>query len=230
MVATKDEQTGRWSLSEVEPETETYQRMVKMVKDGVSFKFARYGDGEIYCMNGKSGHNCDQHTYFRDLGIELRRSIFTEPDYMVGIQPLSVSHLPEDVNRYFGHFKTLYNADVLHSASIDGQLSHFFKALTGRYIILCGPAHLAGLFDGIHIVIPSTDCWLQYEKIKQQLLFHLDCDDAVVLLCASMMSEVLISDFAYSKHTFIDCGSVFDIYAGVKSRRYHHKLTIDASK
>jgi len=39
-----------------------------------------------------------------------------------------------------------------------------------------------------------------------------------------MMSEVLIDQLSYSENTFIDCGSVFDPYVGVKSRRYHHKL------
>jgi hypothetical protein len=48
----------------------------------------------------------------------------------------------------------------------------------------------------------------------------------VVLLAASMMSEVLIDDFADHHHTFIDIGSVLDPYCGIKSRRYHHKLKL----
>jgi len=224
--AHRDETTGRWFLEGVEPETETYQRILTMLKEGVNFKFARYGDGEIYCMVRTNGHNTDGHEYFPALGERLRQSIEKEPGYMVGIQPLSVSHLTNTVGIYFGHFKRLFNADVLHSASIDGQLSHFFKALEGRYIILCGPAHLASLFPGsVHIVIPDKNCWLQYEAIKEQIDFHL-VDDCVVLLCASMMSEVLISDFADKKITMIDAGSVFDPYVGVNSRKYHHKLSL----
>jgi hypothetical protein len=225
--AHRDEATGRWFMEGVEPETETYQNILKMLKSGTNFKFARYGDGELYCMTGKPGHNTDGHHYFPELGARLRQAVTSGPvDYMVGIQPLSVSHLPEQVAVYFDRINPLYNADVLHSASIDGQLSHFFKALEGRYLILCGPAHLASLFDGsVHIVIPSRDCWLQYQQIREQLEFHL-VKDCVVLLCASMMSEVLIDDFKDYKCTIIDAGSVLDPYAGVKSRKYHDKLEV----
>lgn len=223
--AYRNEQTGRWFLEGVEPETKTYERMVTMLKEGTNFKFARYGDGEILCMTGKQGHNCDKHQYFPDMGLRLIQTINEEPDYMVGIQPLSVQGMPQVVEAYFGHFKTLYNADVLHSASIDGLLGKFFNVLKGRYIILVGPAHLADLFDCVHVVIPSLNCWLTYQEIKEQINFHL-VDGAVVLFCASMMTEVLISDFKERNCTMIDAGSVFDPYANVKSRSYHHKLKI----
>lgn len=221
--AHKDELTGRWFLEGVEPEEATYKTIVDNLKQGINFKFARYGDGEIYCMHGKSGTNCDGHVYFPDLGGKLLESIEKEPSYMVGIQPLSVSHLPELVTEYFGRFKKLYNSDVLHSASIDGRLGDFFDALKGRYIIVVGPVHLADLFECVHIVIPSKNCWLDYDKIVERLGFHLK-QDAVVLLCASMMSEVIIKHFEKESATFIDVGSCLDPYAGVYSRRYHYKL------
>lgn len=226
MQAIKDEETGIWDITNIEPWIVTYMNMVDNLKVNKPFKFARYGDGEIYCMKGKHGGNCDNHSYFPDLGSALRQSITEEPSYMVGIQPLSVSHLKPDVLDYFGHFKKLYNADILHNASIAGQLGTFFHALESRYVVLVGPAHLAGLFpECVHIVVPSLNCWLEFEHIRQQIEFHIDgINNAVVLLCASMMSEVIISRFEDYPHTFIDCGSVFDPYAGVKSRKYHHKL------
>lgn len=224
MVATRDEQTGRWSLTGVEPECVTYENMINNLREVRNFKFARYGDGEINAMTGKQGRNCDGHQYFRDLGARLVETVQQEPSYMVGIQPLSVSHLRNEVDGYFEGFK-LYNADVLHSASIDGVLDKFFHALEGRYLILVGPPHLAGLFDCVHIVIPQINCWLSYENIKEQLEFHIK-DDAVVLLCASMMSEILISDLKHKECTMIDVGSCLDPYAGVRSRKYHYKLKV----
>lgn len=202
--------------------------MLENLKSNKAFKFARYGDGEIYCMKGRHGGNCDNHSYFPDLGSALRQTVSQEPEYMVGIQPLSIQHLPDDVNNYFGHFKTLYNADVLHNASINGQLDDFTKAISGRYVVLVGPAHLANLFDNcVHIVVPSVNCWLEFEQVRQQIEFHVEgINNAVVLLCASMMSEVLISYFEEYPHTMIDCGSVFDPYCNVISRKYHQKLKI----
>lgn len=226
MNAVKNEETGTWNITNLEHWTKTYSGMIDNLKINKSFKFARYGDGEIYCMKGKIGQNCDNHKYFPALGDRLRQSITEEPEYMVGIQPLSVSHIKEDVENYFGHFQTLYNADVLHNASIEGSLDKFMRALSPHYIVLVGPAHLASLFENcVHIVIPTLNCWEGYMNVRQQLEFHVDgINNTVVLLAASMMSEVLISDFADYPHTLIDVGSVFDPYCGVKSRRYHHKL------
>lgn len=227
LTALKSE-NGIWNIPELEHWSYTYERMLENIKEGIPFKFARYGDGEIYCMNGKNGANCDNHKYFMDLGEALRQSVREEPMYMVGIQPLSVSHIPDKVSNYFGHFKRLYNADVLHNASIDGRLNEFMSALQGRYVILVGPAHLASLFpENVHIVLPEIDCWKEYDHVRDQLVFHLDgLHNGVVLLAASMMSEVIINWFEDFHHTFVDVGSVFDPYCGVKSRKYHHKLDV----
>jgi hypothetical protein len=228
MKAFKNEVAGLWHIEGLEHWADTYRTVIENLINKKVFKFARYGDGEIYCMKSKQGQNCDNHIYFPDLGSALRQTIQQEPEYMVGIQPLSISHIPEDVNNYFGHFVKLYNADILHNASIEGHLFKFINALKGRYIILVGPSHLASFFPNcVHIVIPSVNCWVQHEAVKHQIEFHTDgINNAVVLLAASMMSEVLINNFEHYDHTFIDIGSVLDPYVGVKSRKYHHKLKI----
>jgi hypothetical protein len=222
MEAHKNDITGKWTLTGVKEFT--IETICDLIKSNVNFKFARYGDGEIFCMTGKAGSNCDGHEYFEDLGQRLRESL-KDPDYIIGIQPLSVAHLRDKVDGLFSHLN-LVDADVLHSASIDKKLNLFMEAISSRYVIIVGPPHLASLLDEcVHIVIPTQNCWLQYEKVKKDLAFHLeDVKDAVVLLCASMMSEVLISDFKNEDHTFIDCGSVFDPYCHVRSRSYHYKL------
>jgi hypothetical protein len=225
MQAIKDESNGRWTIKGLEPSEQTFEKICDMLRKCVNFKFARYGDGEFNCMFGKKGRNCDGHEYFPAM-CERLNSALRRADYMVGIQPLALSIYGERVNLLLEGLD-IYNADALHNASIDGQIRYFTKALNGRYVILVGPAHLAGFFAGVHIIIPSVNCWAEYESIRQQMQFHIEgVNNAVVLLAASMMSEVLIDDFADEPHTFIDIGSVLDPYCGVKSRRYHHKLKI----
>lgn len=230
LIAHKEEATGRWSLEGVEPDCVVYDWMIEQLKANKSFKFARYGDGEWNCIFGKPGQNCDGHKYFPDLGESLRRVVLSEPQYVVGMQPLSMSYERADQIREFcaGLRINWVNADVLHNASIDGELHRFIDVLKGKYLILVGPAHLSSFWSQcVHIVIPSTNCWMEYESVRQQIEFHIDgVNNAVVLLAASMMSEVLIDDFADHHHTFIDIGSVLDPYVGVKSRRYHHKLKL----
>jgi len=227
MEAKRDELTGRWTLSGVEPSEVTFERMCKMLREGENFKFARVGDGEANCMLGKVGHNCDGHEYFPDLGTALNNAFYSDPEYMVGIQPLMVQQGTwERLKGREGYPKNIYDADVLHSASIDGKLEQFIKSMQLRQIILVGPNHLKNIFPLFRFIeIPDKNCWNAYDLIHGALWNELwEEYDAVVLLCASMMSEVLIDDFKDSPNTFIDCGSVFDPLAGKFSRKYHHKL------
>lgn len=228
--AHRNEQSGRWYMEGVEDEKVTYAKMIDDLTNNKAFKFSRFGDGEWNCIFNKEGQNCDGHKYFPDLGESLRRVILSEPTYKVGIQPLSMSYERTEQIKEFCNGLNIdwVNADVLHSASIDGELDKFINALSRRYIIVVGAPHLASFFsNGVHIVIPTVNCWLEYKYIKEQIEFHTEgVDEAVVLLAASMTSEVLIDDFADHSHTFIDIGSVLDPYVGVKSRRYHYKLKI----
>jgi hypothetical protein len=229
-IAFRQEITGQWDLTGVEPWQKTFEKIVCDLKSKKEFKFSRFGDGEWNCIFNKPGQNVDGHKYFPDLGASLRRVILSEPDYTVGIQPLSMSYERTDQIKDFCRGLNIkwVNADAIHNASINGTFSEFVDALKGRYIILIGPAHLAGFFTScVHLVIPAQNCWLNYEEIRQQIEFHVDgVNNAVVLLAASMMSEVLIDDFADHNHTLIDIGSVLDPYCNVKSRRYHHKLKL----
>lgn len=225
MVAKRDDLTGRWTLEGVEPSEETYERIKHMLRDNVPFKFARYGDGEFFCMSGKIGKNCDKHEYFPDLGQALNDAWYSKPEYIVGVQPLSVHGGLYQKVKEAGP-RNIVNADVLHNASIDGKLGELIEVLKPRTTIIVGPKHLEKM-NTTHLVIPDLNCWKHYEDICDLILISLGMSsNPVFLLCASMMSEVIIHRFKDVEATFIDCGSVFDPYCQVKSRSYHHKLKI----
>jgi len=233
MVASKNEENGLWTLQGVEAWGHTLDRMCKMLINMEPFKFARYGDGEFFCMQGKVGRNGDKHEYFPELGSRLN-SAFRDAEYIVGIQPLSVSG---GIFKRIGYTPpTIVNADVLHNASITGTLKYFLDSLDYDKTILVGPKHLLNFnYHGVnnfhgchHIVIPDINCWLHYKRVKSEIedmIFA--CPSATFLLCASMMSEVLIDDFSEDKITMIDIGSVFDPYCNRLTRTYHHKLRLN---
>ena len=222
MEAIKNELTGRWTILGMEPSGLTYERFINYLNYGYNFKFARYGDGEFNAIFGKNGHNCDGHEYFLDLGERLRSSF--SKNIFTGIQPLTLTlpYAKEAVKLLEGC--NLVNADAIHNASIDGELHRLMDALKGKDVVCVGPAHLLPLFDQM-VVIPDKNCWLSYEKVKNHLeiLIH---SDKIVVLCASMMSEVLIKDFEDEDITMIDVGSALDPLVGKLSRRYHHKLKL----
>lgn len=231
--ATKDDK-GIWQVEGLQKWEDTYALMLHSIEEGHNFKFARYGDGEAICILQVPGKqaNCDGHKYFPSLGTALRES-FSEK-VMCGIQPLLLT------SKYGHDFMEIadkhltggyFNADVLHNASISLKLSHFLISIdkSKRFVIVVGPAHLREFFpEPIKFIqIPDRDCWLKYDDVKQELAEQLFSEyNAIVLLCASMMSEVLIKDFEDAECTMIDCGSVFDPFVNVKSRRYHHNLKV----
>lgn len=228
--ASKDEATGLWTLNGVESWEKTFKDMCTMLREGKNFKFSRYGDGEFFCMAGKIGKNCDQHEYFADLGQALNDAFYSSPNYMVGIQPLSVyGGLYQEALEFKPGPADIYNADVLHNASITMNLSLFIDAIYDRDVMLIGPGHISKMDKFFpsrwFLEIPDTNCWTHYSKIKNYLETFQDEQD-VILLCASMMSEVLINDLKDLPCTIIDCGSVFDPYCDRLSRSYHHKLKL----
>jgi hypothetical protein len=232
MEAYRNESTGRWTLEGVEPSEKTFDTICQKLRDKENFKFARYGDGEFLCMSGKVGKNCDGHEYFPELGMALNDAFYSDPEYMVGIQPLSVhGGLYQRAIKDQPGPKNIYDADVLHSASIDGRLELLFDVLQIRDVLLVGAEHMIdfALNDQNRwwpILIPSKNCWRMYEQTIYQIKLDLS-HNSVVLLCASMMSEVIINHLKDCDCTIIDCGSVFDPYAGKLSRSYHHKLKLN---
>ena len=104
-----------------------------------------------------------------------------------------------------------------------GVIGWMMKACESRELILVGPKHLDRMFDAGFIGVPDRNAWLDYKRVRSDLVDRLAAMiKPVVLFCAGMMSNVLIDDLSKEDGvTLIDCGSVFDPYVGVCSRKYH---------
>lgn len=229
MKAYRDEITGRWhsDLPDV------FDLMCEKLRNGEPFSFARYGDGEWNAIYGKKGENCDGHEYFPDLGERLRKIVESKPKYLMGMQPLTVaSERWAQIEKDFPGIDWV-DGDSIHNASIDGKMESLFAAIReSENVFIVGPWYLNEMrkyFKFTLLPVPPKNCWLYYDMIINYIIKKEPyCADGVYLLCSSMMSEVLIDDLSNTTHTLIDIGSAFDPYCGVKSRRYHHKLNINA--
>lgn len=206
-----------------------FDEICRNLADRTAFSFSRFGDGEFNAILGLEGANCDGHRYFPDMGERLRGILNQGPGYMMGLQPLAVMiHGAKRILPFSGGIRWVL-ADCLQWALVEGRLGKLFDALAGREVLLVGPEHLqelAGSKGWDRIPVPSRDCWLAYEETLESSKGVLPAADAVVLLCASMMSNVLIDDL-YNwnpANTYLDLGSILDPYVGVNSRIYHGEL------
>lgn len=204
-----------------------FNNIVENLIKNINFSFSRFGDGELNCVFNKKGSNCDGHEYFTDLGVELKKILNGSPQYILGLQPLGYSIWKEKIEE----FKNLEfcNSDIIHSASIKKRISELIDSLNTRKVILVGPEHLSripklNIYQ--HVKIPLKNCWSERNRIEKEIRDNI-IDNVVIIYSASMMSNVIIdsifNDFK-NKITQIDCGSVFDPYVGLQTRKYHKTI------
>ena len=228
----------------------TYKILIKKLDAKEPFTFSRFGDGEFNTIfnkkdtRGNMGKNCDGHLYYPELGIELLDILKSQPKYFMGLQPLAMRIEGEEIQKLFQENNINIewsDTDILHNASICGDLGLFIKALKNNECnILAAPEFLSEcskLFP-IHerIIVPDTNAWLEikqitYDIIKAINLNHKKKKNIIVLIMAGMTANVIL-DTLYIPYgeriTIIDTGSVFDPYCGRNSRSYHKKLEIKA--
>jgi len=209
-------------------------RLVEQIRSGAPVSFARYGDGEWSAILGRDGENCDGHKYSVELQKGLRESILDNPAYSIGMQPVALKTMGRDVIRFISENKLDYhwwNADLFHDANLNGTLFPFIELLQNSRTVIIGPEYLSELmlFSSIsHIKIPQKNCFDSYESIYSDIetIAVRESAGCIFLFSASMASNVLIHNLFKkfgTKHSFLDVGSLWDIYVGKMTRGVYHE-------
>jgi hypothetical protein len=201
------------------------------LEQGEPFSFARYGDGEWNAILGVAGANCDGHQYFPELSRDLEAALRAPGRYQFGVQPLALKVMGDRIHQWCQANKVSVawcDADVLHDANKAGRLLPLVKALRRHPVVLVGPPHLASLDAALFpvarfIQIPAKDCSLEKARILAEVTAALEQATAptVVAFSASMLANVLIHELFPrfgGRHWLLDLGSLWDVYAGVRSR------------
>jgi len=207
--------------------------MCRKLAGNENFSFSRWGDGEFAVALGDVGENCDGAKYYSDLGEALRLVLRSKPEYYLGMQPKGMRDMGDRITKWLADEGLDFdwcNADIIHDASIAGDLDLLSQSLKGRRVICVMPQKLAKFAQYMRapqIVVPPRIGWKYYRTNYADLCDEIEYigDDAVVLYCAGMSSEVFIhhvwNDYG-DKVTQIDLGSVLEPYVtGKPTRRYH---------
>lgn len=222
----------------------SFNRICDKIRTGEHFSFARYGDGEFNAMLGENGANCDGHTYFPEMGAELGRILSENPPYYVGlhqsarIENKTLEWLFENTKARKFAANAVFH-DALVGKDNDGVRTVVKENVIDQLWAACGYAKVAIIAPHyVHnqrvvtcdimksLVIPGKDTYRHIEQIRAAL-GALDFTGYVVFICASMCAPILVDDL-HGKYgdtaTFIDFGSTFDPFVGVKSRSFHEKI------
>lgn len=174
-------------------------QLTNKIKKEENFVFIKRGDGEIACMNGEVGANCDGHPYSK-----LLAGLLVNSYRLLNGKSFAVD---------FDDQKN-YNCILHRTDSNLSEVSAFYKCIaeSGKKIFLIAPLRLwemAKILGAEHVSIPELNVFASRNVIIDNLPV---LQNAIYLFCAGMPAKVMISDM-YEKNpeaTYIDCGSAFD--------------------
>ena len=180
---------------------------IKKIIDSINFTFVKRGDGEIECMRGDIGSNCDGHPYTKDLGDKLIKAFEFLKD-----------------KAYIAEFSDQVNYNIfLHRRDNDlEKLREFWMTVkdSPRRKIFIGPMRLEGavkmLGIGDFIVVPLSDA---FSFLKTLPLPKPEKDDIWILSCGMSARWIIHTLLEQNREiTCIDAGSSFDPVLSHRSR------------
>tara|TARA_B100001559_G_scaffold201706_1_gene168834 strand:- start:438 stop:1358 length:921 start_codon:yes stop_codon:yes gene_type:complete len=205
----------------------------KKMLNNENFTFVKYGDGEILCMIGGKGENCDHHPYSEKLKKELEKSFvkllrFYDDVYLAewvdNLVKTRESYI--NVNGLKPKFADYECFLTLKENLNDKKLLNFYTLLkkTKRKKIFVGPKKLKRVTTMLGIdnfvEVPIINAFSDYDRVMDELV-HIEVNDNnIYILCCSMMSCLICSDLKEinKKITLLDVGSGLDPIFGERTR------------
>ncbi len=198
------------------------------------FSYSRFNDGELLCAikqtsigrNLKVEKNCDNHSYFPQMGKELLETLKFGNEKSFFIQYLDRWSRNKEFNQYTDFLYdneylvgTYQYSDFLQIMLRNNteQFKSFIEEIKKYNIVVVGPKYLSKvnfLGNYKHIEIPQTNCYLEKNFIIDKLNKNIG-ENNIVLFAASMTTNVLIYELfkSHGNNNFlIDIGSLFDIF------------------
>ena len=205
----------------------------KKMLNNENFTFVKYGDGEILCMIGGKGENCDHHPYSEKLKKELEKS------FVKLLRLYDDVYLAEWVDNLVKTRESYVNVNglkpkfadyecflTLKENLNDKKLLNFYTLLkkTKRKKIFVGPRKLKKVTTMLGIdnfvEVPIINAFSDYDRVMDELV-HIEVNDNnIYILCCSMMSCLICSDLKEinKKITLLDVGSGLDPIFGERTR------------
>lgn len=221
------------------------QYYVNKIKAAQPFTFIRYGDGEWSAIlnDGRKRTGTGSHALdIPQLQKALRRSLREKPDddnYFAALRASSVKApvamwLAANVPGIRWH-----DCTVFYKSSKKGLLYPFLKAVReqGLPVIVVGPPWLRSINHKVFkidclVEIPPRDCWHQRKSIGQRIM-EAASEPSIISVSAGPTGKVL-AWWIYreiGRHsTILDLGSLWDVYAGRRTRQYHKGMRAETIK
>lgn len=206
--------------------------MEKLLKK-THFSYSRFNDGELFCVikyimknEITSQNNCDGHSYFPEMGLELINSLNNSNCQNYFIQFLENWISIDKIQKYTNILieKKYLNGTYQYSDFLQKTLRHnpekfkkFIEILNQNDIMIVGPHYLKNinfLKFKTFIEVPIKNCYVNKHTILDNIKKNLN-KNTVILFSSSMATNVFIDDLYknnYLNISTIDAGSLWDIF------------------
>jgi hypothetical protein len=181
----------------------TLESLTSWIKTGTNFIFEKRGDGELDCLKGKQGKNCDGQSYTPELKAALASAY-------AGLENLSKVYPRCFIVEWGDPFS------ILHQQPNDkAKIRSFWLAvaLCHRPKVFIGPERLIPVIQFLHtslyIGVPSTEAYSADWLVRPALIKALS-KDSIFIFSSGLASKVWCNAIASSEITVIDAGSAFD--------------------
>ena len=210
------------------PQVTSAQELADLVIGGQPFAWVRYGNGEWDLVLGRGTRTgSGSQVFTNDLREAMRETVTDHDGKIMAMQNeryLRKIGLYGKAQAWLAQHGVAIDwqpADVLHHASGNGELGPLVRAL--RNPVFVGPQHLARLpIAGDRISVPERNCWGYIDVIEVEVRER--CAGRTVCVSAGPAAKVLIHRLRDEPMQLIDCGSLWDVYCGVISRKYHQNI------
>lgn len=178
----------------------TLQQFKYNIENNINFTFVKRGDGEVACMNGETGGNCDGHPYSKELGDKLKEAY----QYL------------QSVGAHIVDFEDQKNYNVLLHRTDNNlqELSDFYKAIrdSKRPKFLLAPNRLkpiASHLNAWHDLVSEINAFAHFDLVLENIPIY---ENGIYMFCAGMPAKAWIHEMSKRNPnaTYLDCGSAFD--------------------
>jgi hypothetical protein len=221
------------------------QFYVDKIKSGQPFTFIRYGDGEWSAIlnDGRQRTGTGSHALdIPQLQKALRRSLKEKPDADNYFAALRTSSVKPVVAAWLAtHVPGIawHDCTVFYKASKKGRLHPLLKAIREQDwpVVLVGPPWLRRINHKVFKVssfveIPARDCWHRRKSIGRRIMAAASEPSIISLSmgpAAKVMAWWLYREIG-QQSTILDLGSLWDVYAGRRTRQYHKGMKAETIK
>lgn len=205
--------------------------LISKINNNEQIIFVKYGDGEINCMLGHKGENCDGDPYIPELRYGLIQSLeiyCTQQNAYIAKWPFGnsldyiIQHFKFPTPKYTDYHLAM-NDDEFNKDNSMYNLVESIQKIKKKKIIITNELNnsMKDLFNADVLIRVPQNNWFKDHPYYFQQVFNELTNDSLLITAAGQGSKVLIATalIYFPNISCIDIGSSFDILCKKKNTR-----------